>query len=225
MSKETNKKYFNAEDIQHFREYILAADKWEKDKIYNQHLYKFIDKHIDAVIKQMNIGGSKHIMDNYEDMKQDLHIHILTYTLAKVDITRVQAIQNLIYISIKNKLINMLKSLDSRTKIKFDNNDYNIDEAMLVDDYELSIEDIIKIIDNRIEELKQEQVAVNSVNYTYLELLHRFVLDNDYDASGFKEYCMKEMNIGNSRFMNLSHSFGFRTPAFKRNKNVDIYNY
>lgn len=47
-------------------------------------------------MKTMNIGGSKHIMENYMDFKQDLHIHILTKVLPVVDVIKVQAIQNLL---------------------------------------------------------------------------------------------------------------------------------
>ncbi len=117
----------------------------------------------------MNAGGSKLIMANYEDLKADLHVHIYINVLPKIDVLRVQAIQNLIYISVKNKLINILSSLDSRTKIKYDYNDYNLDEQELIDNDEPSKEDIIKQIDNRIKELKREQKTVNCVAYTYLE--------------------------------------------------------
>jgi len=216
--KAKNTKYFNELDVQHFKEYEEATTDWERERIYNRHLYKFIDKQIETVLKQMNTGWSKLITANYEDLKADLHVHIYTYTLSKLDVKRVQAIQNLIYISAKNKLINILNSMDSRTKIKYDYNEYDLDEQELIDELEPSKEDIIQTIDNRIKELKRELKTVNCVAYTYLEWLDRYVIEHDYDASGFKEFCMEKMNIGNSQFLNISHKFGFKTIAFKSKK-------
>lgn len=117
----------------------------------------------------MNVGSNKHIMQNYEDLKADLHVHIYINVLPKIDVKRVQAIQNLIYTSVRNKLINMLKALDSRTKIKYDYNSYELDDNELIHEVEPSKEDIIKVIDNRIKELKRQQKTVNCVAYTYLE--------------------------------------------------------
>lgn len=216
--KAKNTKYFTELDVQNFKEYAEATTDWDRERLYNRHLYKFIDRQIESVLKQMNVGGSKLIMANYEDLKADLHVHIYTYTLPKLDVKRVQAIQNLIHISAKNKLINILSSLDSRTNVKFNYNDYNLDEQELIDTDEPSKEDIIKTIDNRIKELKRQQKTVNCVAYTYLEWLDRYIVANDYDASGFKEFCMKKMNIGNSQFLNISHKFGFKTIAFKSKK-------
>jgi len=166
----------------------------------------------------MNTGGSKLIMDNYEDMKQDLHIHILTKVLPIIDVDKVQAIQNLIYISVKNKLINILKSLDSRTKIRYDNNDYNLQDDALIEDDELNSDSIVVLINSKIDTLINEQVNANCVASVYLQLLKNYIIDNDYNAEGFKEHCMKMMKIGNSQFLNLSHKFGFKTPAFKIKK-------
>lgn len=218
MTKTKNEKYFNAADVQHFKQYAEASTNWEKEQLYTKYLYDFIDKQIESVMKTLNTGTSKHIMYNYEDIRQDLHIHIFTNVLPKIDLQRVQAIQNFIYISARNKLINILNSYDSRTQIKFDYNEYNLDEERLVDEEQLCSEDIITLINNKIAELKTELKVVNSVGYTYLEHLERYIHEHDYDATGFKEYCMKEMKIQNSQFMNLSHRFGFRTIAFKSRK-------
>ena len=166
----------------------------------------------------MNAGNSVHIMNNYDDLKQELHIHIYTKVLPVINIDKIQAIQNFIYISVKNKLINILTSLDNRTKIKYDFNDYNMDEERLIAEEEPSCEDIIQVINNRIALLKKEQPSVKCVTYYYLEHLEQYINQNDYNAAGFKEYCMNQMKIGNSQFMNLSHRLGFKTIAFKSKK-------
>ena len=169
-------------------------------------------------MKVMNTGGSKHIMENFDDMKQDLHVHILTKVLPIIDVTKVQAIQNLIYISAKHKLINLLKSLDSRNKIRYDYNEYNLKDEALFEDNELSNDAVVLLINDRIDELINQQVNINCVASVYLQLLKNYIIDNDYNAEGFKEHCMKMMKIGNSQFLNLSHKFGFKTPAFKIKK-------
>jgi len=70
----------------------------------------------------------------------------------------------------------------------------------------------------KIDELINQQVNINCVASVYLQLLKNFIIDNDYNAEGFKEHCMKMMRIGNSQFLNLSHKFRFKTPAFKLKK-------
>jgi len=74
------------------------------------------------------------------------------------------------------------------------------------------------MIQTRIDTLLDEQVSVNCVASIYLQLLKNFIINNDYNAEGFKEHCVKMMKIGNSQFLNLSHKFGFKTPAFKLKK-------
>ena len=129
-----------------------------------------------------------------------------------------QAIQNYIYLSVKNKLINILQSYESRTNIKIDYNDYTLEDEVLFEDNELSNDAVVLLINDRIDELINQQVNINCVASVYLQLLKNFIIDNDYNAEGFKEHCMKMMKIGNSQFLNLSHKFGFKTIAFKRKK-------
>ena len=143
---------------------------------------------------------------------------LLTKVLPIIDVIKVQAIQNLIYISAKNKLINILISLDSRNKIKYDYNDYSLEDEALIEDDEPNSDAVVSMINNRLDELINQQVNANCVASEYLQLLKNYVINNDYNPAGFKEHCMKMMKIGNSQFLNLSHKFGFKTPAFKSKK-------
>lgn len=215
--------FFTQKDIDNFRLYIQATTKEQKDKIYNQHLYRFIDFQIESVIKGMNQGRNNDLMNNYEDIKQNLHIHIINKTLPTIDETKINAIQNYIYQSIKNALINLLRYNNSNNKIKYDKSfDFDImeEDNEPVDSFHFSHDMIITMINTRIDEKINQQVNANCVASVYLQLLKKYVIENDYNAEGFNDYCMTNMNIKKSQFLNLSHLHGFRTIAFKsRNKN------
>ena len=110
----------------------------------------------------------------------------------------------------------MLKQLESRTHIKIDYNEYKLeDEELLIDDEVLSTDDIVLMINNKVDDLINQQVRANCVASVYLRLLKEYIIEHDYNVAGFKEHCMQRMNIQNSQFLNLSHSFGFRTVPFK----------
>ena len=212
------KKFFTYNDILNFKAYTEATDKQTKDSIYNKHLYPFVDYQINALMKQMNTGKSEIITNNYEDIAQDLHLHIYTKVLQTIDVVKIQAIQNYIYLSVKNKLINILQSYTSKTNIIFDYNDYDLNDSTLIESGELNHDSIILLINNRIDEEINELVNVNCVAFVYLRLLKDYIIYNDYDAAGFDLYCMKKMKIQKSQYLNLSHSLGFRTIAFKTKK-------
>lgn len=212
------KQFFTYSDILNFKAYTEATDKQTKDLIYTKHLYPFIDYQINALMKQMNTGKSNIITANYEDIAQDLHLHIYTKVLQTIDVVKIQAIQNYLYLSVKNKLINILQSYNSRTNIKIDYNDYNLEEEALIENDELNHDSIILLINNKIDEKINEQVNVNCVAFVYLRLLKDYIIYNDYDTEGFDLYCMKKMKIQKSQYLNLSHSLGFRTIAFKTKK-------
>lgn len=217
----TSTKYFTQEDVENFRDYATATTPQDKAMIYNRKLFKFIDFQIVVVMDWLNGDGSKDIIENYEDIKQDLHIHVLTKVLPVIDVKKVQAVQNLLHISIKNALIDILRHMNSKYKIQMDNNEYNFDDCDLMDEDTRTTDDVIQLITDRIWKLKAQQPNTTCVSYKYLTHLENYIIDNDYNAAGFKEYCMDKMNIGNSRFMNLSHSFGFKTIAFKKEKNKE----
>lgn len=112
----------------------------------------------------------------------------------------------------------MLVANNSRTNIDLVFTDYTITESYLVDEPELSKEEIITKILDRIIELKLQQPIVNCIHFTFLEYLERYIIENDFDASGFKDYCMDKMKIGSSRFQSIAYSLNFKTIAFKSKK-------
>ena len=213
------KKYFNETDIENFKNYATATSADQKNKIYNKYLYSFIDKQIDTILKLNNWGTSNIITNNYEDIKQELHINILLKVLPNIDINKINAIQNYLYLSIRNALVNIIKYNSAKNKIVYDKN-YNIntEENNNIIDEEDYTDDIINKINVQLDSKILACTEANSVNAIYLQVLKNYILFNNYDATGFSNYCMEIMKINKSHFLNLSHLNGFRTIAFKEKK-------
>jgi len=164
-------KYFNQNDITQYYNYAISNNKEEKDKIYNKYLYHIIDKQVSSIIKQNNFSRNNYIMNNYEDIKQELHIHILIKVLPYIDITKVQGLPNRIYISIKNCLINMLMSNESRSNLKYDMS-FNLNDNDVVEyDDDLNADEIVRLINIKIDEKINDNSIANSYNSVYLQLL------------------------------------------------------
>ena len=212
--------YFNQYDIEKFINYINAETSRERDKIYNRHLYQFINKQIESVLKSFNKNHNNFIMSNYDDLKQEIHIYIYQRVLPVLNLSKINAIQNLLQIAIKNQLINFYRLSEVKKNIKFDFNDYNFDnEENQIDEEEINHTAIIESINEKINEKINQQTNANCVASVYLQLLKNYILEHDYNASGFGEYCMKRMNIQKSQYLNISHSLGLKTIAFKSLKN------
>lgn len=228
-------KYFSDYDINKFKDYSKAETIEEKNKIYNKYLYFFIDKQIESVMNKFNKYKNIDIMQNYEDIKQNIHISILTKVLPTIDSTRIQAIQSFIYNSINNALINLLNSNKTKYNLKFDYNistdimtlNNNLDEDLeeeenkvtnIPEPLNITNDIIIQTINNKIDEKINEQINANCSPAVYLQLLKQYIIDNNYNAEGFDNYCMKKMKIKKSYYMNISHSLNFKTIAFKTRK-------
>ena len=212
-------KYFNTNDVENFKKYVKAKNKEEKDKIYTVYLYPFIDRQINAVMKSQNLHTNNELQKNFDDLKQQLHIYIYDVVLPYLRIEKIIGVQNYIYLSAKNHLLNTLGYMGSRTQIKYDKSfifDYDSEEnEALIQPESTNNEAIIKLINSKIDEKIKQQTIINSPSSVYLQLLKQYIIDNNYNSEGFDLYVMEKMKIKKSTYLNLSHSFGFRTISFK----------
>ena len=212
------KNYFNQDDINQFIAYINEPEPAKKEAIYNKYLYPFISKQIDSVLKSYNHYRNDFIMNNYNDLKSEINVYIYQRIIQNLCIEKIKGIQNLIIISAKNKLVSLYRESIKKKNIVYDYNDYNIDNEEQIIDIELNHIAVIEIINSRIDELINQQVNVNCVASIFLQLLKNYIIQNDYNPAGFKEYCCKKMCIGSSQFLNLAHQHNMRTIAFKSKK-------
>lgn len=214
----TNTNFLKKLDVNYFINYINAETIEAKEKIYNKHLYPYIDYQIEAILKQYNSNNNVFIKLNWNDLKQELHMYIIIKILPNLKLEKIQGIQNLIYISIKNQLFNHYNFSQVKKNIKYDNNQYifrNIDDEI---DGDIDNFDIIEKINEKINE---KILSIDNANCTasvYLQLLKNYVIDNDYNSEGFGDFVMEKMNIKRSTYLNLSHNLGLKTVSFKTKK-------
>lgn len=209
----------NENNINHFKLYLNSDSVKEKERIYNQCLFPYIDNIMNIVILQFKyqdtFGGETN------DVKQQIHLYIYHKVLPIIDIKRIDAIQQLLYVTIVNQLANYNKLRNKKKIIKCD---YNIDVASFeILDSSNDIEEyntlILKKIDAKIVQLIEEQKYINSTNAVFLQLLQLYIEENNYNSEGFKEFVMNKMNIKESTFHNTACKIGISTLPFRKKKN------
>jgi len=193
--------------------YTASTSAITRNYIYNK-LYPIFNEIIDRAVVTTNL----HLKPNQEEIKQVAHIHIYEKLLSKLNPTLLQGTQNYLYKGIRNYLITYFYVTPSKgNKIKF-NLEYDITNNEVSDstaiDAELIKEDtrqeIIELLDEKI----MNKRVINGTYCIYLQLLREYLLTNDFDERGVREFIMKKMKIKNSTFNTISSQLGIRVTTF-----------
>ena len=100
--------------------------------------------------------------------------------------------------------------------------EYDIDNSDSADntpiDAELIKEDTRMEIIAKLDEKIMNKKVINGTYCIYLQLLREFLINNDFDERGVKEYIMHKMNIKNSTFNTISSQLGIRVTSFSKKK-------
>jgi len=77
-------------------------------------------------------------------------------------------------------------------------------------------EDIRKKVMDEINFKIKAQRVINTTNSVFLLLLKEYLIDNDYDVSGFGEYVMKQMHLSLTTYRAVCGRLNLRTLEFNR---------
>lgn len=203
--------YWTANDQKNIELYIQTTDLNEKNRIFGQ-LYNSIKINAEQVYFNYNSTID-------QDEVQNLILFIFEKVLPKINPDKVQATQQLIWISLNRKTIN---NYNSKKNNPFE---YISDLTMFetfstpttTNEYKTNIEhqeerkekqdQILKEIETRI--IQQE--VVNKTNSIFLILLKEYLIENDFDATGFREYVMERMSITRRKFWGICSVLGIRS--------------
>jgi hypothetical protein len=144
---------------------------------------------------------------------QDCLVRQTTYIMPKLKAELLICAFNYIWLSTKRYLINQ-KVVKQMAFDTIDDKDY-IGDVSMEPDYQQYIEDvrmeILEALDKRIE----QQKVINKTHTIFLINMKEYIIKNDYNVAGFKNYIQEKMNIKPSTYSALMSRCGIRSKLFK----------
>lgn len=212
--------YWTPENQLCIEQYVNTKTKEERNELFSNCLYDSI------------LINCKQVLYNYnnvnEDDLQDLLIFVSEKVLPKIKQEKIQASQQLIWVSINRRVISTFHSTKSKNKVSYESDTTSFDRYSTPDittdveynyivkeDKEELRKEILKVIDQRIE---QERI-INKSKTIFLILLKEHLIENDFETTTFKDECIKRMNLKHKgSFNNIASSLNIRTRVFKEDK-------
>jgi len=193
--------------------YTASTSAITRNNIYNK-LYSTFNEIIDRAIVTTNL----HFNKEQNEVKQVAHIHIYSKLLNRLKPELLRGAQQFLYKSIRNYLITYFYISPTRSnRIQF-NMDYDVDyyndNCSIEADDELIREDTKKEIISHLNMKIRKKKTLNNTYSIYLQLLREYLLDNDFDERGVKEYIMQKMRIKSNTFNTISSQLGIKVTTF-----------
>lgn len=150
-----------------------------------------------------------------EDNVQDCLIFQTTKLLPKLNDKKLQGCLQYLWLSTKRYIITY-KMLPK--KYYFNNiDDYEINDTVINEaDYAMEQADIRKMIMSELDKKIKKQRVLNKTNTIFLCLMQQYIIENDYDVSGFDKYVMNKMNINISTYRSIMSRVGIRSKIFNK---------
>ena len=148
-----------------------------------------------------------------KDVQQDMLIYIYEKVLPKLNKNKLQAAQQLLYVSLKNYYISYVRlattKFDVNNTVELSN---NIDKEYVEFDGEEIKKEILNAIDYKIKKEKK----INKAKTVYLLLLKDYLIENDFDERNFGEYVKNKMNMSDEKYRQISHLLGISVLPFNK---------
>lgn len=200
-------------------ELINNFNKNINNNYYFNQLYQVLNIMIDICMKSLGIKAI-----DYDDIRQDCLMRLYTKILPNITEEKSSTSQQYVYISLRNYLksyyLNKKKldfytyfsGIDDEVEEFFNYN--NVEEHIDINDTKV---EIIEALDNK---LNNERI-VNTDTFTFLNELKNYLLENNFDERGFKDYIMNK-NVFNKKYlyMRAANLLNIRTDLFI----VDVMN-
>lgn len=151
----------------------------------------------------------KNDKEEYNDIVQDIMLHLLDKVLPKLYDNNGETIREYIYRSVNNKLINILKKRSKKMMNETELSDELIAEDNIIK--RTNTKDIRIEIINTLDEMIKKQRIINKTNSIFLILLKDYMIKNDFDVREFNTYIQDKMNIKESTYNMIACRLGIRT--------------
>lgn len=152
-------------------------------------------------------------MPQTDENIQDAMIRIIEYQLPRLHPDKLQGAFNYLWLSTKRYLYNR------NTAIRYyhediDNYDWISNDNTNDADYGLYIEDVRREILAELDKKIEQQRIINKTSTLILIEMKEYILSNDFDVRGFKEYIMRKMNICEATFASIMSRVNIRSKMF-----------
>lgn len=216
--------YWTNEDSINIKKYLNSNDVNEKNRLLSL-LYPSIKTNAEQVYFKFNRRIDL-------DEVTDLITFIYTKVLPKIKQEKILATQQLIWVSLNRKAIN---NFNQKNRIKnkeniqfFDNmnvfdNDNNEDLIEFDNDLQIELErkKKQKEILNKIDSMIEQQKVLNKTNSIFLILLKDYLIENNFNSNGFREYVIERMELNKRKFWNICSTLGIRSTIFNSEDSID----
>lgn len=158
---------------------------------------------------------------NYrDDITQECHIFFYTYLLPRLNIHRLQGTLYFLYKS-ANRFI-VTKLIQNNRFINHHDYDTDINYIPNLSDYEsdsnIKYSEIKVEIINELDKKINSEKIMNRSNTIFLMLLKEYLIENEFDERGFKDYIMQKLHIGEVSYFALCSKVKIRSKLLNHHK-------
>lgn len=189
--------------------------------ITRNYLYTKLYPVFSEIIERAIVTSKLHFKKDLEEVRQVAHVHIFTKILPKLKPELLQGAQQFIYVGVRNIIITYFYVSPSKSnKIQYDktydvtHSDYLVDSNYADDN--MIAEDTRRLIIAELDRKIKFKRVINSTYGVYLQLLKEYIIDNDFDERGAKEYIMERMNIKSNTFNTISSLLDIKVTNFSK---------
>ena len=154
-------------------------------------------------------------VDVNEDNVQMCLIHQTTKLLPKLKQELLQGTLHYLWIGTKRHIITYILSPRKHQMYDIENKeilDYDTNEA----DYEMNQDDLRQQILEEIDKKIIEQKILNKTNTILLVLMKQYIIENNYDVTGFDKWVQEKMNINVSTYRSIMSRIRIRSKIFNK---------
>lgn len=174
-------------------EYITSTSITEKRRVFNK-LYPHLSDIVDIILKKYNCHS--------DDNRQDLLTHLYTNVMDKIVLDKIKASQQFIYLSCRNYTLAYL----IKKNLRYDEMVVDVmDDTTTSNTIDFDLK--VKIVNEIDEKIAREEV-INRTNAIWLLLLKKYLIDNEFDERGTRDYICKEMHISHTTFASIACRVG-----------------
>jgi hypothetical protein len=152
--------------------------------------------------------------DNYKDYVNDIIIHLYLNVLPRITTQKATTFLKYGYTSCRNYIITNIINKNSKMVIEYNNNPIEIEGSLYSDDMVKQYDVKVQIVE-RLDEMISKQRIMNKTNTIFLLLLRQYLIDNNFNPTGFRTYVMRIMNIKRATFIGICSRLRITTKIFK----------
>lgn len=212
--------YWSYKENELIKQYYYCSSASTSAETRNLIFFKLEPKFLQLINQSIQQHISSFSKEDKEDIQQELLIKIFEL-LKNLDIEKIQGILNFLWISVNNYLFTLIRKSKQKKKIVID---YNSDLFELYNYSENNIEieskkkDTILEICTQLDSIIFKEKQFNRRNTLYVCCLKEYLIENNFNGEGFKEFIKEKLNLTDGNFYRINFLLNIRSKIFNDNK-------